>query len=126
MHSIIVKCISQLNFCNCIRFIKSIFIIISIIGIIVIINELKDTCLINNSFSKPIEKSIKDYLENIYNQDVIINRIDGCVEDNTRIVYFELENINKEKIVLYVNSFLPKRLKYIDEIQSIEKYKEYF
>ncbi|WP_346887407.1 hypothetical protein [Clostridium sp. UBA1056] len=107
------------------RIIK-VLLLISILVILIIVNEFRKTCFINDNFSKPIENSIKLDLENIYDQKVIINSIDGSVEDNSRIVYFQLSDTGENKIVLYLKSFLPKRLKYIDEIQNIEKYKEYF
>lgn len=103
------------------------FVFIALILITsIIFNEFRNTCAINNNFPKPVQNSIKLDLEDIYNQEVLINSIDGCVEDNSRIVYFTLAGTNENKIVLYLGSFLPKRLKYIDEIQNIEKYKNYF
>lgn len=106
--------------------IMRILLLISILVILIIGNEFRKTCFINDNLSKPIEDSIKLNLENIYDQKVIISSIDGSVEDNSRIVYFQLSDTGENKIVLYLKSFLPKRLKYIDEIQNIEKYKEYF
>ncbi|MEG0309241.1 MAG: hypothetical protein RR636_14960 [Clostridium sp.] len=92
----------------------------------IVFNEFRNTCSINKNFSNPVEDSIKLNLEDIYNQEVLITSIDGCVEDTSRIVYFSLVDTNETKIVLYLNSFITNRLKYIDEIQNIEKYKNYF
>ena len=108
---------------------KKVIIFIFIVlfsGILIIVNEYRKTCLIDKSFSNPIKDSIKFNLENIYNQKVSINSIDGCVEDNSRIVYFTLLGTGENKIVLYLRSYLPNRLKYIDEVQNIKKYKNYF
>lgn len=103
-----------------------IVLIVLIPVILIIFREFTSTCLINRSYSRPIEDSIKANLEEIYNEEVIISSVDGCAEDGSRIVYFSLVNSNETKIALYLSSFLPGRIKYIDEVQNLEKYKDNF